>query len=49
MIVLCSGGFSVLHIGHIECFERAATYGDVVVALNSDQWMERKYGVVIVP
>lgn len=49
MIALCSGGFSVLHVGHLELFETASAYGDVIVALNSDEWLRRKYGTVIVP
>lgn len=49
MIALCSGGFSVLHVGHLECFEQAAKYGEVIVALNSDAWLKRKYGYVVVP
>ena len=49
MIALCSGGFSVLHVGHIEYFEQASKYGEVVVALNSDEWMKRKYSFVVMP
>jgi cytidyltransferase-like protein len=48
MIALCSGGFSILHVGHLDLFEQAAKYGDVVVALNSDKWIMRKYGFVSV-
>lgn len=48
MIALCSGGFSILHIGHLSCFEQASKYGKVVVALNSDSWLKRKYGYVVV-
>lgn len=49
MIALCSGGFSVLHIGHLTFFEKASKYGKVIVALNSDAWLKRKYGHVVVP
>lgn len=49
MIAMCSGGFSILHAGHLECFEKAAQYGKVIVALNSDAWLKRKYGYVVVP
>ena len=49
MIALCSGGFSILHIGHLDYFKQAAQYGNVVVALNSDAWLKRKYGLIVVP
>jgi D-beta-D-heptose 7-phosphate kinase/D-beta-D-heptose 1-phosphate adenosyltransferase len=42
MIALISGGFDPLHIGHIELIELAAAHGDVIVALNSDDWLMRK-------
>jgi len=32
-----SGCFDLLHSGHIEFFEQAASYGDLIVALGSDQ------------
>ena len=35
--VFVSGCFDLLHSGHIAFFEEAATYGDVYVALGSDQ------------
>lgn len=44
MIVMVSGGFDPVHIGHIELIHCAATYGQVVVALNSDEWLIRKKG-----
>jgi cytidyltransferase-like protein len=44
-IVICSGGFDPLHNGHIEYFKSAKLLGDfLVVALNSDEWLERKKG-----
>lgn len=49
MIAMCSGGFSVLHVGHLELLEQASSYGKVIVALNSDAWLKRKYGYVVVP
>lgn len=47
-IVAISGGFSVLHKGHTRLIEAAAEYGSVVVILNSDEWIERKYGYRVV-
>lgn len=48
-IVCVSGGFSILHKGHRALFFGARLYGDVVVILNSDAWLKRKYGKVVVP
>ena len=39
---MVSGGFSIIHIGHIRLIQAAAEYGKVIVALNSDQWLARK-------
>lgn len=44
-VVLVTGGFDPLHIGHIEYFKAAASLGDIlVVGLNSDEWLARKKG-----
>lgn len=47
--MLVSGGFDPLHVGHIEYIEKAAEFGRVVVALNSDEWLVRKKGYVFMP
>ena len=39
---MVSGGFSILHIGHIRLIRSASEYGRVIVALNSDEWLSRK-------
>lgn len=44
MIVLCSGGFDPLHVGHLRLLEAAARIGPVFVALNSDAWLIDKKG-----
>lgn len=41
---MVSGGFDPLHIGHVKLIESAAHYGEVWVALNSDEWLYRKKG-----
>ena len=38
-IALVSGGFDPLHSGHIKYFQEATQYGDIVVLLNSDEWL----------
>lgn len=43
-IVLVSGGFDPVHVGHIRLFAAAAKLGRVFVALNSDAWLIRKKG-----
>jgi len=48
-IVAVSGGFSVIHYGHIRLIKEASKHGDVIVILNSDEWLKRKYGSVVVP
>ena len=49
-IVVVSGGFDPLHSGHLAYFEDARSYGDrLVVALNSDAWLEKKKGKTFMP
>ena len=47
--VLVSGGFDPIHVGHLDLIEAAASYGRVIVALNSDRWLERKKGYAFMP
>lgn len=47
--VLISGGFDPIHIGHIRYIREASKFGDVIVALNSDDWLKRKKGFVFMP
>ena len=48
-LILISGGFDPLHIGHVALIRECAPYGRVVVALNSDQWLINKKGYVFMP
>ena len=49
-IIIVSGGFDPIHSGHIEYFKAAIKHGDkLVVALNSDQWLENKKGKFFMP
>ena len=44
-IVLVTGGFDPLHIGHIEYFKAAKQLGDELhVGVNSNEWLTRKKG-----
>lgn len=46
---MVSGGFDPLHVGHLRLLMAAAAFGDVLVALNSDAWLERKKGYRVMP
>jgi rfaE bifunctional protein kinase chain/domain/rfaE bifunctional protein nucleotidyltransferase chain/domain len=42
-IVLCHGVFDLIHIGHIEHFEQAKKYGDIlIVSLTADKFVKNK-------
>jgi cytidyltransferase-like protein len=42
--VCISGGADPIHDGHLDMIEDASQYGDVIVILNSDDWLIRKKG-----
>ena len=42
--VMISGGFDPIHVGHIRLIREAAKFGDVIVAMNSDEWIFRRKG-----
>lgn len=42
--VMISGGFDPIHVGHIRLIREAAKYGNVIVAMNSDEWIFRQKG-----
>lgn len=49
-VVLVTGGFDPVHSGHIEYFRDAASRGhQLVVGLNSDEWLARKKGQPFMP
>ena len=44
-VIIVSGGFDPVHKGHIRMFREAANLGaNVVLGLNSDEWLSRKKG-----
>jgi D-beta-D-heptose 7-phosphate kinase/D-beta-D-heptose 1-phosphate adenosyltransferase len=44
-VVMVSGGFDPVHVGHLRMFKEAKKLGDrLVVVLNSDEWLKRKKG-----
>jgi len=48
-IILISGGFDPIHSGHIKLIKEANKYGEVVVLLNSDDWLKHKKGKAFLP
>ena len=49
-IVIVSGGFDPVHSGHIAYIKSARSLGNkLVVALNSDAWLENKKGKFFMP
>jgi len=49
-LIIVSGGFDPIHSGHIEYFKAAKKHGDkLIVALNSDAWLENKKGKFFMP
>mgnify|MGYP001179988032 FL=1 len=47
--IMVSGGFDPVHIGHIQMIEKASEWGEVIVVINSDDWLMRKKGYVFMP
>jgi len=57
-VIIVSGGFDPVHIGHVRMFKQAAELADtkaqvnqgkLIVALNSDEWLKRKKGKPFMP
>ena len=49
-IVIVSGGFDPIHVGHIELFEKARSLGDgLTVILNTDEFLMKKKGKIFMP
>ncbi|MSU44862.1 hypothetical protein EXS45_01630, partial [Candidatus Nomurabacteria bacterium] len=49
-VVMVSGGFDPVHIGHVRMFEEAKKLGDeLVVVINNDNWLQLKKGYVFMP
>ena len=48
-LIAISGGFDPVHVGHVQMIEEAAMLGDVMVIVNSDEWLIRKKGYKFMP
>ena len=50
VVVVVSGGFDPLHVGHVRMFNEAKKLGtDLVVILNNNHWVQKKKGYVFQP
>jgi len=47
--VCVSGGFDPVHIGHLRMMRAASEHGDVIVIVNSDEWLMHKKGYIFMP
>jgi len=47
--ITISGGFDPVHRGHIRMIREASRYGELIVIINSDEWLKRKKGYVFMP
>ena len=45
-IIAVSGGFDPIHVGHIRMIRDASQNGDILIIVNSDEWLRRKKGYV---
>lgn len=49
-IVMVSGGFDPIHIGHVRLFQEAKKLGDkLIVVINNDNWKRKKRKHVFMP
>ena len=47
--IAVSGGFDPLHVGHLRMMQEAAQHGNLIVIMNSDEWLLRKKSYVFMP
>jgi|SRR3989344_6619179 len=49
-VVMVSGGFDPVHIGHVRLFNEAKKMGnELIVYINNDNWLRKKKGYVFMP
>lgn len=47
--VLATGVFHILHPDHIRLFEYASIFGDLTVGINTDDYVIKKSGKILIP
>lgn len=47
--IAVSGGFDPCHAGHVRMMFDAASFGKLIIILNTDKWLKRKKGYVFMP
>lgn len=45
--IALSGGFDLIHPGHIRMIKGAQNFGRVIIILNSDKWIINKKGILM--
>tara|TARA_Y100000592_G_scaffold34829_1_gene55333 strand:+ start:1757 stop:2224 length:468 start_codon:yes stop_codon:yes gene_type:complete len=49
-VIVLSGGFDPMHVGHLRMIQESAKMAEIVIAgVNSDEWLMRKKGYVFMP
>ena len=49
-VVMISGGFDPIHIGHVRYMQEAKRLGDkLIVVINNDNWLDLKKGYAFMP
>lgn len=46
-MIALSGAFDILHPGHTRMVQAALNFGKVVIILNSDEWVQRNKGALL--
>lgn len=46
--ILVTGAFDPLHLGHLLVLKHASSYGELIVGLNSDEWLRKKRGFSLI-
>lgn len=49
-VIVLSGGFDPMHVGHLRMIQESAKMAEIVlVGVNSDEWLMRKKGYIFMP
>jgi len=48
-VIALSGGFDIIHPGHVRMVRAAQHFGRVLIILNSDSWVRQRKGGLVMP